>query len=246
MKEIHFSQNVSIAYLQSEELCKEHETTPELMKILFDSYSSRLKEFISFLQLDDVKLSFSIDNWNGAGVDTAQDIELDWTSYPVGYASIFLGFPNGERINIDQDIVNHTLCHELSHILIFAFLQKEFSFKLIQKETFFSRGIFLPDNLDIPKKYIELLCDTIGLIPNLSKKKKFIDKWSYEWPIEKKMEYGEYYFSRHPDWAIKFIEENSSKINNKLTNVKNWYEILQHYFTSQSAGGWMQKVKELY
>ncbi|MFX0077487.1 MAG: hypothetical protein ACFE96_18745 [Candidatus Hermodarchaeota archaeon] len=136
----------------------------------------------------------------------------------------------------------HTLSHELVHILIFSYLITYLNFPPCWVNVRFGRGYILPDECKIPKNYIELLYDTIGVTSQYENINTFLNKWEEKWDPNNYSIYGEYYFSKNHQWAIEFIRTQSKNVhgilfdnNNLISRTRRWKKILEFYFKSYES-----------
>lgn len=248
MKIVDLYPNIIVKYPSSIEICKKHDTTPEIMKKLFLQYKLYFIPLINFFGLNKVKITFNIDNWRGAGIDTDFKLDLSWVEQPRGYVTIYLGFPN-EINSIIQAEIKHTLSHEFIHVLIFSY----FTSYMDCAPQWLNRGYYLPDECKVPKVYIELHCDTLGLTSQYENAKFFLEKWKKEWNPNSSSHSGVYYFDENHQWALNFIEKESKFVHDILSKNKStsripdlWKTILNHYFESKKAKEWMDNVSQLF
>lgn len=245
MRTVEITPKIIVKFPQSEDLCKKRDTNPRNMYKLYSAYKTYFARLIDHFSLNEVNFTFNIDNWRGAGIDTNFKLKLYWKTEPRGNVAIYLGFPEEINILIQEEII-HTLSHEMVHVLIFSYLTT----LLNCPPLWINKGYFLPDECKVPKKYIELLCDTLGLTSQFKKIDKFLRKWNVEWDPKKKDEYGEYYYHKNHLWAIEFIEKHSKNVHNilskkKVDNSRQWKSILDRYFKSEDSTKWMVDILKL-
>ena len=245
MKNICFAPNIAINLIASEVLCRENQTTPQKMQQIYENYTERMREFIGFYHLNHVQFIFNVDNYRGASIERNADLRLFWEDFPQGFVTIRLGNHDDNEID-PRDDSHHRLCHELVHVLIFAFLTSFLNFPTEWKPSnslFNLMGHFLPQHCNIPKIYIELLCDTIGLMAFRSQTEHYLQKWAIEWDPKYFALYGGYYYSKDHRFAIDFIRHHINILADRipLPNT-DWKAILEYFFITDEAKRWMNNV----
>jgi len=247
MRIVNIGPNIIVRYPASIEICRKHDTSPEIMKNLFLEYKSCFIPLIDFFGLNKIKFTFNIDNWRGAGIDTDFRLDLTWVEQPRGFVTIYLGFPD-ECNSIVQNEIKHTLSHEFVHVLIFSYLTSYMNCA----PQWINKGYYLPDECKVPKVYIELLCDTLGLTSQYENAEFFLEKWQKEWNPKSPSYSGAYYFDENHNWAIEFIKKESMFVHDILRKHKStsqtayiWKTIFDHYLKSEKAKEWMSKATKI-